>query len=226
MGTTRREPKTMTDTGKQTGGAVRSIRILIAIAAACRRTRHLSVPGGRVREREDGLQIRLLRGIVRRQRLDERSVQIARRHRLRAGDGKAVRQRARLAGRDRQVQQERHPRELQRPQQRRRPRLHRPRQTGRRRNLGRHLRQRSDQGQHLPSAGAPFFGYHPNGLPIEPAFNEIKFGEAGKPGIEPRLRAAARPPARTANTGISHTATGSRRSIGATSKHSKRKSPT
>ena len=32
-------------------------------------------------------------------------------------------------------------------------------------------------------AGGTFFGYHPNGLPIEPAFNETQFGEAGKPGV-------------------------------------------
>lgn len=31
-------------------------------------------------------------------------------------------------------------------------------------------------------SGGEFFGYHPNGLPIEPAFNETQFGEAGKPG--------------------------------------------
>lgn len=30
--------------------------------------------------------------------------------------------------------------------------------------------------------GGVLFGYHPNGLPIEPAFNETQFGEAGKPG--------------------------------------------
>jgi hypothetical protein len=32
-------------------------------------------------------------------------------------------------------------------------------------------------------SGGTFFGYHPNGLAIEPAFNETQFGEAGKPGV-------------------------------------------
>ena len=41
----------------------------------------------------------------------------------------------------------------------------------------------STQGNVYLQAGGTFFGYHPNGLAIEPAFNETQFGEAGKPGV-------------------------------------------